>query len=277
MMEEIGKLENSLSDDIAETLYITLNMKAKESERKNSLLNDPIASKLVESIDYDFSKFDNAIKSLIGVAIRSSYFDDCVRSHIFGSGNPVVVLIGCGLDARYHRINDVSEKGFFYELDIPEVIRLREQLIPPEYNEGYIPKSMLDYSWMDELKDKHPNGDFIFVIEGVLMYFDENNVRDFFTNLSNRFNDSEIYFDVVNVWLSKNSHLHDTVKQTNASFKWGLDDDKALETWNNKLQHISTKLYCDFKEWNKVGIQAQIMKLLPFLKYGGRLLHYHIN
>ena len=47
---------------VAETLLIPLYMRAKESKRKSQdiIISDPLAESLVNNIDYDYSKFDNA-------------------------------------------------------------------------------------------------------------------------------------------------------------------------------------------------------------------------
>jgi methyltransferase (TIGR00027 family) len=271
------KTKNNLKDAIGETLYIPLLMRCLETKRDDAIISDPMACELVEKIEYDFSKFSKAIKSLTGVAIRVRHFDDMVKAYIEKTKNPVVVIIGCGLDTRFHRIGNMDKKAKFYELDIPEVIELREMLIPSSLNDIYIPDSMLETQWMDHLKEKHPDTSFAFIVEGVFMYFDEENIKKVFINLANRFPKSEIHFDVVNKWLSRNSHIHDTVKFTNATFKYGIDNDKEIENWASNLKYESTKLYGDFEEWKRVGIQRWMMKLIPRFKYSGRMLKYQIE
>lgn len=49
---------------------------------------------------------------------------------------------------------------------------------------------------MDDLKEKHPESSFIFIIEGVLMFFYEDQVRSVLHNLAERFSGGEIWFDV---------------------------------------------------------------------------------
>lgn len=64
-----------LDDKIGETLLIPLYMKARESQRQHPIICDQAACQLVDVLNYDFSKFDQAIASSVGVAIRSRYFD----------------------------------------------------------------------------------------------------------------------------------------------------------------------------------------------------------
>lgn len=261
-------MENNqfITDNIAETLLITLYMKHKESEKKNPIIVDKIATELVGKINYDFSKFDKAIGSSVGVAIRASYFDKQTIAFIREKENPIIVIVGCGLDSRYNRIGAMAKKAIFYQLDIPEVMDIREKLLPKNRNEHYISSSMLNLEWMDELKKSHPNGDFLFIMEGIMMYFSEQQVKYVFKNLASRFSNSQILFDIVSVWMSKNSHLHDTVKFTNAKFIYGTDDDKEMERWASNLKLLSSKYYSDFPEWKRTGLKGWFIKLIPKLR-----------
>ncbi|PID83531.1 methyltransferase [Candidatus Campbellbacteria bacterium] len=266
-----------IQDSIGETLLIPLYMKSVESQKENPIITDKTAVELVQKIDYDFSKFDKAINSSVGTAIRANYFDQKTKIFIQNNQKPVVVLVGCGLDSRYERIGEVAKKAIFYQLDIPEVMEIREKLIPKHSNETNIASSMLETKWMDELKEKHQDANFLFVIEGVLMYFNKEDVKSVFQNLASRFSNSEILFDMMNVWMSKNSDKHDVVKLTDARFVYGTDDDKQMEKWADNLKLISVKLFKDFPEWKRLGWRRFIMKLIPQFKKSLRLLHYKIK
>lgn len=272
------KVKNTLNNNITETLYITLYMKSMESKKSDPILRDAKAVEMTNSISYDFSKYDYAIRSAIGVAVRAKHFDDQIRNFIQISKNPVVVLLGCGLDSRYYRLNECRDNAVFYELDLPEVIEMRRKFMPETENDIYLSSSMFDIDWMDTISQKHKNHQILFVVEGVLMYFPEKLIQQLFYNLSQRFSNAELHFDVVNKWLAKNSDKHDTVKYTNANFVFGLDDDKLIENWGKNLSHHKTYLYSDFPAWKKVGfMQRLFMLLLPKYKYAGRILHYRLG
>ena len=164
---------------VAETLLIPLYMRAKESRRKDAILKDKMAEQLIACIEYDYSKFDGAKLSEVGCVVRGRYFDDAVRRFIDNHSRPIVVNVGCGLDTRY-------------ELDLPEVISLRRELIPePEYD-TYISSSLLETKWLECLKTQHPDCDFIFIIEGVLMYFYEEQVKAVLHNIASHFSGREV-------------------------------------------------------------------------------------
>ena len=63
-----AKIANPIRDDIADTLFIPLYAKSVESRRNPPFFTDAQACRMVERVDYDFSKYDNAMSTLVGVA-----------------------------------------------------------------------------------------------------------------------------------------------------------------------------------------------------------------
>lgn len=63
--------------------------------------------------------------------------------------------VGCGLDTRYQRIEE-HDKAIFYEMDLPEVIDLRRDLLPEPAGDHYIAGSLLETQWMDDLRKSIP-------------------------------------------------------------------------------------------------------------------------
>lgn len=162
-------------------------MRAKESRRgKDAIVYDPVAQTLVEQIEYDYSKFDTAKMSEIGCAIRCWFLDKKVREFAQTHINPVIVNVGCGLDARCQRTVKGDKNLTFYSLELPDIIFLRKSFITETEMEKYISASMFETAWMDEIKSAHPDGSFLFIIEGVVMYFDESQLKPFFVNLCDR-------------------------------------------------------------------------------------------
>ena len=227
---------NQFKDKVSETLLIPLYMRAKESSRADAIIHDPIAQRIVESIEYDYSKFDTAKMSEIGCAIRCRFFDDMVTEFVRNHKNPVIVNLGCGLDARCQRTVEGISDVAFYSLDLPDTIDMRRSFISEASNESYISESMFDTVWMDRIKSEHPFGDILLIAEGVIMYFDEATLRQFFNDLCDRFSNAEIWFDTMGTLGVKNQNRHDAIKNMEATFKWGINDGKILESWN---QHLS--------------------------------------
>lgn len=267
-----------IQDAVSETLLIPLYMRYHESLKPDPIIHDEEALRLIPQIDYDFSKFDGAIRSSVGSAIRATYLDDVTKEFIQRHQQPIIVMVGCGLDSRNKRVGEVGNNVPFYELDLPEVIELRKQLLPPAENEILLPASAFETDWMDGLKTRYPYASFLFVIEGVLMYFNEALVKKLFKDLTTRFSGSEIAFDIGSTWMSRNSKKHhDVIKHMRAQFDYGCDNDHEMEHWANNLQLISAKYMFDFPAWKRIGLlKAAIMWIFPKAHKSYRFLRYRI-
>lgn len=259
------KNESEFQNDVAETLLIPLYMRAKESARgAKAILRDPVAQDLVARIPYDYSKFDRAKLSEVGCNVRAWYLDNVVRNFIATHDNPVVVNLGCGLDARVQRTSE-GKKAVYYSLDLPEVIATRSKLLPPADRETYISQSLFATDWMLEIRRKHLDSDFLFVAEGVLMYFEEPQIKSLFENFIRCFSRCEVWFDVCGSLTVKNQNMHDTLKNVSARFKWALDDGTELERWNGKIHLIKQSSQGMFFRWRyplPMNVISRFPKLL---------------
>ena len=110
-----------IQDAVSETLLIPLYMRYRESLKPNPIIHDESALRLIPQIDYDFSKFDTAVHSSVGSAIRATYLDNVTKDFIQRHQQPIIVMVGCGLDARHERVGDIkSGKLNLPWLRIPE-------------------------------------------------------------------------------------------------------------------------------------------------------------
>lgn len=262
---------------VAETLLIPLYMRAKESKRKKSfILKDELAEKLADEIDYDYSKFDTAKFSYVGCAVRGWFYDRIIQEFISSHTHPVVVNIGCGLDTRFQRIKEKSN-ALFYEMDLPEVIALRLKLIPEPEEDVYIGASLLDVDWMDELKNRHPDGSFIIIAEGVLMYFYEKQVKQFLNRIAERFEGGLLCFDVCGTMMTKHRIKPDSLRDSKAQIRSGINDGHIVEQWEPRLKLVKQASYMSFfrSRWGLLGI---MMGIFPKLCYKfSSLLEYRIG
>ena len=262
---------------VAETLLIPLYMRAKESRRKgDAILKDTMAEQLVDSIEYEYSQFDGAKMSEVGCVVRGKYFDDAIRRFILSHPHPVVVNVGCGLDTRYQRIGN-DQTAVFYELDLPEVIALRRELIPEQPGNAYIAASLLETGWMDDLLRRHPDAEFIFIVEGVLMYFYEKQVRSFLHAVVSRFGGGELWFDVCGTMMSRHGVKPDSLRKHEAQIRSGINDGHRVEQWEPALQLIEQANYMKFFRPRWGFFFGQILGRLTRLCYRfSSLLGYRI-
>lgn len=207
-------------DGIAETLLITLYIRAKDYSSDKSVLKDKLSYDISKEIEYDFSKFDKAWGSYYGTLARAKIMDDEISEYIYNHPNCSVISIGCGLDTRFNRIDNGKIK--WYNLDLPEVIEFRKNFFKENKRVVNIPVSVFDRSWTDFIEKD--NRDLIIFSEGVFMYFDETEIKEILNILVDNFESFELHLDLISKFIVNRSQKHDTVRNMNAEFKWGVKD-----------------------------------------------------
>ncbi|MDD2971747.1 MAG: class I SAM-dependent methyltransferase [Lachnospiraceae bacterium] len=246
-------------DGVAETLLIPLAAKAWETRRKSPRIVDRDAVEMMGKIDYDFSKFDKP-GSKQGVIARSMILDREVQKYADTYADAVCICIGCGLDTRYERIH--HGKMRWYNLDFPEVIRLRKQLLREGKNVSCISKSALNPDWTSEVAEQSEH--VLILLEGILMYFTELEVMQLLCIIKNKFSNATILAEIMHPMMVKQSKHHDTIKSTNATFHWGIKSGKEMEKLCDRLRFE--------KEWNLTdelldqGILFNILGRIPFIR-----------
>ena len=259
------KVKPNFQENVSETLLIPLYMRAKESKEENPIIVDKTSESILSMVDYDFSKFFTDVRCQLCISFRTRYFDDAVRKFVARYDDAVVVLIACGLDPRVERIA-LSKEYQVYELDFPDVINLRRQFLPESSNNKYITGDITNDGWIKAIKAEHPNGHFLFILEGIAMYLTEEQVKRFFKNIDDNFDHAEIHVERMNKYLSKRTHLLESVNNTNATFSWGCDDPKEIEKWSSSFKLKNEYYYYsdEYKQIRKrIGLKAIPLKYIP--------------
>lgn len=116
--------------EVATALWMTLHDRARDASSARPILADRDAVALAEATGHDFSRFRKlpAVFSMAHVA-RSACLDDVVRDFVARHPDGVVLDLGCGLDTRARRCAPPPGVDW-YDVDLPEVVALRERLLP---------------------------------------------------------------------------------------------------------------------------------------------------
>jgi len=220
----------------AEALLVTLYLRAVESQRPDAVVKDEKAETLVKKISdaglYDFGQ----IKSLhlteankLVIILRNRQFDHYAQDYLARNPEAVVVHIGCGLDSRFERVDNKQVE--WYDLDLPHVIDLRRKLIGgEEERHHFLACSVLDGAWLDTVS-VHRQRPFLFLAEGVFMYFAEAQVKSLVLTLRDRFPGTELVFDAlspIHVW--RHNFQMRTFKVA-IHVHWGIWHGQELEGW----------------------------------------------
>ena len=232
MQQEKIKIDLS---GVSETLLIPLWARAKFSEDHSPLLNDSKAIEIVKKIDYDFSTHVKAFQfDILREAVRAKQFDDKIKAYITDHPRASIVNIGAGLDSAFYRVD--NGLIHWYDLDLPAVMDIRRQLLPEPDRVTYIAKSLLDPSWCKDINTE----DGVFMIAGgVLQFFAEVQVKQFFSMLADNFPNGEIVFDAIPKlsafvanWGMRKAGIPE------ARFKRAVHDARKMAQWDKRIKVI---------------------------------------
>ena len=260
------KIESKLKG-VSKTLLITLRARYLETKKTNGIISDPKSVEILDRIEYDFSgKNEISVISRLGVVIRTEILDE--QTEMFLSKNPdaVVVNLGCGLDTRFYRLNNNMVK--WYDLDLPEAIELRKQFFAETDNYKFISKSVFDFSWMKIIPKNKPT---LFIAEGLLMYFTEDEVKLILKKIGEEFLGSEMLFEAVPTFMAKRS-MYSDVKKHGVQFKWGIKTGKKMEKWDIGIQFINEWYYVD-RHKDKQPFLIRLASLLPPLRKSVKIIY----
>jgi len=270
------KIENKLTD-VPETMLITLWAKAEESKRPDALLRDEKAQEIIRKIDYDFSKFGKASFSQSGCCVRASLIDEEIKAFFAEHPDAVAIQLGAGIDARYERLQR-PEITHWYDLDLEESIDLRRKLLFESERNTYIASSMFDYGWTDTVKSH--GKPVLIIIEGVLMYFEPEQIKAFFDEICRRFDNATVLFDMLAFSLVGHSKQHDSLRKVGkgVEFRWSVLDTKEMETWNPKLR-VEKEYYLSDYDNGRFPFLFRILYHIPWFyrRFNQRVVRLRIG
>ena len=246
-------------EGVAETLLIPLWARAHETQKnKNRLLNDPHAIEMIQQIDYDFSKFKKAKGSQIGVAVRSNILDNETLAFIKKHPDALIINLAAGLDTRFYRVN--NEHIYWVNIDLPEVIALRQQILPKEpENMQNIGLSMFDPIWIEQITS-HKNRPVLFIMEGASMYFKEKELHDLCELIVTHFPNSFMLMETSTPFIIKNQQFHDAISKEKTPFHWAITKGKEITKLHPSIRYIKEQtLYEGYRSyWGILGLLSLI-------------------
>ncbi|KQH75715.1 methyltransferase [Mycobacterium gordonae] len=188
-----NKVDASLLTGVSETALLTLRGRAFQAAHPDAIIDDPVAVKLVESIDFDFDKFGR--RKGQEMALRSLAVDRCALAYLAAHPRATVVALAEGFQTSFWRLDGALPDAQFrwVSIDLPPVIELRRRLLPHSPRITEIAQSALDYSWMDQID----TADGVFITaEGLLMYLQPVEAMGLITQCAKRFAGGQMFFDV---------------------------------------------------------------------------------
>ena len=270
---------------VQETLIIPLFARKVCSELYPNLYRDETSIRLIDEIDYDFSEAERKSRSLmqrfgsLEVAVRQNDLAWEVRDYLKSHPIAAVVNLGCGLDSTGRACDNGSCK--IYNLDFPDVIAVRNELLPAGEREENIPCNLNDTAWFSRID---ASGGAVFFASGVFYYFLTEQVKALVQNMAGTFYGGVLVFDAANrtavKMIAKTWLKSAKIKDVGAYFAVS-DAPGEIGAWDSRLQVTSRGYMLGYNDLHdpsvsgffrflaKVGDHGMKMQIVK-IRFGGK-------
>lgn len=249
---------------VQETLIISLFGRKIWAEYYPELFEDKEAQRICDMLDYDFESKKKKMESAVGLfgalEVAQRHFDlvweveDYLKTH----PKAAVVNLGCGLDDTFRKVDNGS--CFGYNIDMPDVIAVRDELLPAGEREKNIACDLNDFAWIEQIESK--NGA-VFYAAGVFYYFKTEDVKRLISEMAQRFPGGVLVFDTCNkrgakmmtkTWLKEAG-----ISDVNALFS--LEDASVIRLWSESIDTVTTRSYMrGYRDiYGEVGLLYKIL------------------
>lgn len=255
-MDQVQKIELSPEE---ETLLITLYTKATACP--STILADEKAHEILERVDYDYAKLRVPTGTRLTVCLRAKKFDQYVEEFLSAHPRGTVLHLGCGLDTRFVRVDDGQVQ--WYDLDLPGVIKLRENFFEETDRYHMIPSSVTALEWMESIP--RPGEAVLVIAEGLLMYLEEEQVKALIRKLKERYPGCTLAFDAFSTLTARNVRRNPSLRATGAVIRWGIDDPRQIEGWAEGIRLLEEWYFVQSEYIREFGLTSRMMfKLAGF-------------
>ena len=225
---------------VQETLLIPLYGRKYAMDLYPDLFMDHDCQALFDRIDFTVPDNMKGMLGNIGCimgATRQYDMASACRAYLKAHPNACVVNLGCGLDTTFHQVDNGKAKG--YNLDFPDVIAVRNQLLPAGDREENIPCNLNDTEWFTKIDASEGA---IFFASGVFYYFLTEQVRTLVQAMADSFPGGVLVFDAANrtaVKMIAKTWLRSAKIQDVGAYFAVSDAKSEISPWDSRLQVTS--------------------------------------
>jgi O-methyltransferase involved in polyketide biosynthesis len=265
---------------IEQTAFLTQYARALDSRWPRPILGDTLADDVVGKIDYDFTGLGLVTSVVCQTALRAKMLDQRVRDFTVAHPDAVVVDLGAGLDSGLFRVRPPSTIDW-YSVDLPGVIALRDEALPPSDQAHSVAASVADRDWADGIPTDRPT---MLIADGLFAFLPESVIVGLFRGITDHFGHGEVAFnDYGRIgWFSKLAvklYPQKMFSDVGSLYGYpGFKDAHHPETWNPKLRLVEeTSLAHEpevdlFPGWIRPA--TKLSGMIPAMARKARILRY---
>lgn len=225
-----------------ESLFLTLAGRAFDSRLPRPFLGDPLADDILAVTGYELVKFPafdsergDPRTKVFDIAVRAKRLDEMVQAFIAGHPDAVVLDLGAGLDSRRVRVDPPATVDW-YDIDFPEIIALRREVLPERALAHGIGADVRDLQWLDAVPVDRPT---VIVADGLLAFLSQDDFVGLVRRLVDHFPSGELAtnsYTTYAMYAVKHASALSAIA-ADAAFP-GFNDPRAPERWVPGLELV---------------------------------------
>ncbi len=254
---------------VERTAFVTQYARALDSRWPTPILGDTLADDIVAKIDYDFDAMGVPSSAVRQTALRAKMLDERVRSFVSEHPDAVVVDLGAGLGTAMLRVAPPATVDW-YSVDLPNVIALRDELVPAGDHAYSVAASLADDSWTDQIPSDRPT---MLIADGLLAFLPEAVIVKLFRRIPEYFGSGEIamndYGRVGRLNIAAMKIVFSAVG-TQWAYR-GFSDPHVPESWSPRLRLVEETSLSHAPEIDLYPVAARVStRLMGMTKSGAR-------
>ena len=185
--------EKNVFKGVEDTLYIPLTARIYASKKFPEFFYDEKALSLEKYIPANDIDENTTEYFYMASECRQYTIDQKIKKILEKNGLCNVVFLGAGLETSYNRIG--NDKANFYQVDLPNVIDVREKVLGNAINEKLISGDMFTLYWIKGIDISLPT---MIVVSGVYQYFTKEKILSMIEKMNEMIPKGELVFDATN-------------------------------------------------------------------------------
>lgn len=263
-----------------ETALLTLYGRALDRQSPTPVLNDGISADIVEKLNYDFKQMKVLTATRLQIAFRAKGLDRRMRECLARHPDAVAMDLGAGLDTRVFRVDPPTTVDW-YDVDFPNLMEIRQAVMPHRLHARIIGASLADPHWLDGV----PTGRHtVIVMEAVLPFLSHEEIVTLFDLVISHFPSGDVIFNGYPGFSQRWAKFSPALKGIVAAERSEtFTDPRVPESWHPRLKLVEEVLLSRDPESTKdlknfpflLRILSRPASLTPSLaRIGPRVLHY---
>lgn len=235
--------KNLQVNSVQNTLCIPLWGRMLATKKYPEVFPDYDAERIIRDIGCDMSgnKLYKMEYTYLNCMVRQYDMSWEINHYLYSHPKAVVAELGAGLSTLRSQMK--NETNPWYNLDMEDVIKLREQYLHKAANEHNVICDLNDFAWFDAI-DFNPDNGIVFVAGGLFYYFEKWQVKKLFTAMAGHFPGGVIAFDATNAMGLKGVNKQVKMAGNETKSFFSLENPKAeLESWSSDIVNVSEKDY----------------------------------